>query len=110
MRSPYSSLFRPAPTPKEPSQKIQRAPIINAPGDVYEQEANRVAGQVLSEGGYDRVQARPVQETSETAAPPAVQEVLSSSGQPLDSATREVMESRFGHDFSNVRVHADAKA
>lgn len=27
--------------------------------------------------------------------------------QPLDPVTREVVESRFGHDFSQVRVHAD---
>jgi outer membrane protein OmpA-like peptidoglycan-associated protein len=116
MRSRASDLFRPIPASKEPSQLSQlsqntrRAPIINAPGDAYEQEANRVAGQVLSGAGHDRLQARPVRETSETAAPPAVQEVLSSSGQPLDSATRELMESRFGHDFGNVRVHADTKA
>ena len=31
-------------------------------------------------------------------------------GQPLDSATRAFFEPRFGHDFSHVRVHADAKA
>ncbi|HEV2387308.1 MAG TPA: DUF4157 domain-containing protein [Candidatus Acidoferrales bacterium] len=44
------------------------------------------------------------------AAPPIVDEVLRSPGQPLDSATRAFMESRFGHDFSRVRVHADAQA
>ena len=42
--------------------------------------------------------------------PPVVHEVLRSSGQPLDAATRAYMEPRFGHDFSNVRVHADPKA
>ncbi|HET6936330.1 MAG TPA: DUF4157 domain-containing protein, partial [Candidatus Angelobacter sp.] len=42
--------------------------------------------------------------------PPIVEEVLDSSGQPLDSATREFMEPRFGHDFSRVRVHTDHKA
>jgi len=35
---------------------------------------------------------------------------LRSSGQPLDSATRTYMESRFGQDFSQVRVHTDTKA
>jgi hypothetical protein len=34
----------------------------------------------------------------------------SSPGQPLDTATRAAMEPRFGHDFSKVRVHADAQA
>ncbi len=42
--------------------------------------------------------------------PPIVHEVLRSPGQPLDENTREFMESRFGHDFSQVRVHTDAKA
>src|ERR1043165_2400398 len=32
------------------------------------------------------------------------------SGQPLDSDTRVFMESRFGHDFSRVRVHTDRDA
>src|SRR5206468_4197488 len=43
-------------------------------------------------------------------APPIVNEVLRSPGQPLDRATRDFMEPRFGHDFSSVRVHTDAKA
>jgi hypothetical protein len=42
--------------------------------------------------------------------PSIVHEVLGSPGQPLDSATRSFMESRFGHDFSRVRVHTDVKA
>jgi hypothetical protein len=46
---------------------------------------------------------------SETV-PPIVHEVLRSPGHPLDPATRAFMEPRFGHDFSGVRVHADAKA
>jgi Domain of unknown function (DUF4157) len=47
---------------------------------------------------------------SESQAPPIVHEVLRSPGQPLDPATRAFMEPRFGHDFSHVRVHTDAKA
>jgi hypothetical protein len=31
-------------------------------------------------------------------------------GQPLEAATRAFIEPRFGHDFSQVRVHADAEA
>jgi hypothetical protein len=42
--------------------------------------------------------------------PPVVREVLESPGEPLDAATRGFMGSRFGHDFSKVRVHADDKA
>lgn len=37
-------------------------------------------------------------------------EVLRSPGQPLDPDTRSLMESRFDHDFSAVRVHTDARA
>ncbi|HEU4985397.1 MAG TPA: DUF4157 domain-containing protein, partial [Nitrososphaera sp.] len=43
-------------------------------------------------------------------APPIVHEVLRSPGQPLDASTRAFMEPRFGHDFSRVRVHTDARA
>jgi hypothetical protein len=43
-------------------------------------------------------------------APPVVHNVLRSSGQPLDTATRAFFEPRFGHDFSKVRIHADAQA
>ncbi len=42
--------------------------------------------------------------------PPVVHDVLRSPGQPLDVQTRAFMEPRFGHDFSSVRVHTDAKA
>jgi hypothetical protein len=43
-------------------------------------------------------------------APPIVNEVLTSSGQPLDTGMRTFMEPRFGHDFSQVRVHTDERA
>jgi hypothetical protein len=42
--------------------------------------------------------------------PSVVDEVLGSSGQSLDAATRAHMESRFARDFSRVRVHTDARA
>jgi hypothetical protein len=37
------------------------------------------------------------------AAPPIVHDVLGSGGHPLDAATRQRMELRFGHDFSRVK-------
>ncbi len=40
----------------------------------------------------------------------AVREVTNSPGKPLDAETRAFFESRFAHDFSDVRVHTDAKA
>jgi hypothetical protein len=42
--------------------------------------------------------------------PPIVHEVLRSPGQPLAPDMRAFFEPRFGHDFSRVRVHTDAKA
>ena len=49
-------------------------------------------------------------QSSIATAPPIVNEVLSSPGQALDESTRGFFETRFGHDFSQVRVHTDAKA
>jgi Domain of unknown function (DUF4157) len=118
------------------SVKIQSKLAINAPGDIYEEEADRVSEQVMRMpepqlqracpcgGGcpkcqteqvgqeYERLQTKRIQssDTGQIAAPPIVHEVLAAPGQPLDPATRIFMESRFGHDFSQVRVHADAKA
>ncbi len=43
-------------------------------------------------------------------APPIVHEVLGSPGQPLDGQIRAAMEPRFGHDFSQVRVHTGPRA
>jgi hypothetical protein len=41
---------------------------------------------------------------------PVVADTLGRRGEPLDRGVRAVMESRFGHDFSRVRVHADGGA
>jgi hypothetical protein len=43
-------------------------------------------------------------------APPIVHQALRSSGKPLDDSVRPLMESRFGRDFSGVRVHNDTMA
>src|SRR6266851_848822 len=60
----------------------------------------------------DRIlQKKPVGHQEEVPfVPPIVHEVLRSSGQPLAGATRHFMEPRFGHNFSNVRIHADQRA
>ena len=42
--------------------------------------------------------------------PGLVDEVLRSSGRPLDASTRTYFEPRFGHNFSHVRVHTDGQA
>jgi hypothetical protein len=56
------------------------------------------------------LQRRAANQTETSEVPPIVHEVLKSPGQPLDTNTRAFMESSFGHDFSQVRVHTDAKA
>ena len=43
-------------------------------------------------------------------APAIVDDVLRAPGQPLDSESRSFMESRFGYDFSGVRIHSDEQA
>jgi hypothetical protein len=56
---------------------------------------------------------RPHRATDETAlspVPPIIHEVLHTAGQALDPAMRTLMETRLGHDFSRVRVHADTSA
>ena len=55
-------------------------------------------------------QALPAHQTAPSTIPPIVHDVLRSSGQPLEASTRRMMESRLGHDFSQVRVHTGAKA
>lgn len=106
---------------------------INKPGDEHEQEADRISEQVMRMpepqfqracacGGVctkcqtdqvhpphellqtKRVQARDV---GQDPLPPAVHESLQSPGQPLDPGTRTFVEPRFGHDFSQIRIHAD---
>jgi hypothetical protein len=47
---------------------------------------------------------------SATVVPPIVHEVLHASGRPLDGDTQRFFGERFGQDFSQVRVHTDARA
>lgn len=43
-------------------------------------------------------------------APSVVHDVINSGGQTLDSGIRKFFEPRFGHDFSNVKIHSDSSA
>jgi Domain of unknown function (DUF4157) len=45
-----------------------------------------------------------------TAIPPSVHRVLATPGTALDPGTRTNMQARIGHDFGQVRVHADVEA
>jgi hypothetical protein len=107
---------------------IQTKLKISEPGDKYEQQADRVADEVMrmpeslvqrqvepeeEEMVHRKAIANPnplSSDQSSSEVPPIVHEVLNSPGQPLDPKTRTFMESRFGHDFSQVRVHTDVKA
>ncbi len=114
------------------TRRIQTKLMVNQPGDTYEQEADHIADQVMRMpdpqlqrtcacGGTcskcqseqpEHLQMKHVQasDTGQTSAPPSVDDVLHAAGQSLDAATRAFMETRFGHDFSGVRIHSDAAA
>ena len=61
-------------------------------------------------GEKETVQRKAVGSAQTNEAPPIVNEVLRSSGKPLDQDTRTFFESRLGYDFGSVRVHADTRA
>ncbi|HEV7821301.1 MAG TPA: DUF4157 domain-containing protein, partial [Burkholderiales bacterium] len=57
-----------------------------------------------------RVQPLAASPASLEVVPASVDRALANAGKPLEPAIRQDMEQRFGHDFSTVRVHADAPA
>lgn len=69
-----------------------------------------IAGSECKECGEKKLQRSAINQAAPTSVPPIIHEVLSSAGHSLDPATRAFMEPRFGHDFSRVKVHTDAKA
>jgi len=97
---------------------LQRKLTIGASNDPLEQEADRIADQVLAAPAPTAVNAAPprIQRyTGQSAegmdtAPASVDGVLSSPGSPLETSLQQDMEQRFGHDFSRVRVHTDGSA
>jgi hypothetical protein len=113
---------------------MQRKLVIGEVNDPLEHEADRVADQVMRipdpelsvipalpqlsrkcatcEDEAQTLQARwaDVSDTAAGEAPDIVHEVLRSSGAPLDRVAQSFMEPPFGHDFSSVRIHADAMA
>jgi hypothetical protein len=103
---------------KKSSAGLQAKLTVGASGDVYEQEADRVADRVMGAPSRGEVSGAPLQiqrfagEQTEpsVSAPASVDHTLAESGAPLDSAVRQNMEQRFGHDFSQVRVHAGQSA
>jgi hypothetical protein len=98
--------------------RLQTKLKVNELGDIYEQGAERVTNQVMGAPGHSSVSGAPprIQRVSGQpngqvdAVPASVDQVLGSPGRPLEPMLRQDMEQRFGHDFSQVRVHTGAAA
>jgi hypothetical protein len=99
---------------------IQAKLTVGQPGDMYEQEADRVAEQVMR---MPNSQIRSKEDTPKIlrkrsiANSPEVHPDIESdlntqrgSGQPLPGHIRAFFEPRFGYDFGDVRIHTDAQA
>ena len=109
---------------------IQAKLKIGQPGDIYEQEADRVADEVMrmpepkvkrqaeEEKEEEEKEKEEILQTKEV--PSQIPEVtsefesriqsLKDGGQPLPKSARAFFEPRFGQDFSRVRAHTDAQA
>jgi len=97
---------------------LQRKLAIGASNDPLEQEADRVADQVMAASASSAVSSAPPRIQRFTGqmteglstAPASVDRVLSSPGRPLEPALQQDMGQRFNYDFSRVRVHTDTAA
>ena len=100
---------------------LQAKPMVNYPGDAYEQEADRVADQITSpltsEDGYNHyrqrhitLQRRALADHALATVPPSVQKTVSRQGRPLQAPIRAIMEPYFRRDFANVQVHKGSQA
>ena len=97
---------------------------INEPGDVYEQEAHRMAPQMMQmpvSNSKTELSITPTAsliarriaagDTGFSEAPSVVHDVLSSPGRPLlDDSTHAFFEPCFRYDFGSVRVHTGRTA
>jgi len=109
---------------------IQAKLTVNQPGDIYEQEADRMAAQVMAMPQSDRSIQRemdPKKEKEKIQMKPSLQlapdrnreaggnleDRLNGNkggGSPLPDDVRSFMEPRFGADFSQVRVHTGSES
>lgn len=98
---------------------------VNGPGDLYEQEADRVAEQVMRmsdpiangrkvnsgqlEEEEEILQTREASGGTSEVSPNIEAQINSvrGGGQPLPKSVRNFFEPRFGADFGQVRVHTD---
>ncbi|WP_090051621.1 DUF4157 domain-containing protein [Lentzea fradiae] len=80
-------------------------------GDRLPQEENGLLGRAAAAGRTDVLGPSGVLGLQRAVGNASVGDVVSSGGgSPLDADVREDMESRFGHDFSDVRVHTGSEA
>ncbi len=102
---------------------IQTKLLVSEPGDVYEQEADRVAEEFMrmpesplqkasDETSRKLVRTKAVNTPSTEISPDLEAKIRISEGkgQLLSDSIRAFFEPRFGVDFSNVRVHTDNEA
>jgi len=97
---------------------FQRKLAIGSSNDPLEREADRIADQVMTAPAHPVVSGAPLRIqryvgqgiAGADTAPASVDRVLSTPGRPLDPALQQDMGQRFGHDFSQVRVHTGTAA
>lgn len=102
---------------EEEIQKIQTKLTIGPANDVYEQEADRVAEQIMrmpdsspqAESAGIHIQRIAADGDDTINSAPDVK-LDQSGGQPFSPETRQFMEPRFGADFSHVRLHTGQEA
>lgn len=96
-----------------PSRTFVQAKLeMTSPDDLEEQEADAVANEVINGGKIAR-QVSGGSGSSGIAVPRQMESRLLHSqggGQPMPHGLRSMMESGFGQQFSQVRLHADAEA
>lgn len=98
-----------------PMVPMQRKLRVGPVTDPMETDAEAAARKVVRarHAGGERPQLQPdtsVGLSMRMDAPPLVHEVLRSAGQPMDAATRQFMEPRFGTEFGQVRMHVGERA
>jgi hypothetical protein len=97
--------------------RTERQNEFASPGRLHNKLAVASGGPPESRAGYVADPALRIQRLTggspnkePGAAPASVDRALASVGRSLDPALRDELEQRFGHDFSQVRVHTDAAA
>jgi phage-related protein len=114
---------------------VQKKLEIGAEDDYFEVEADHIADQVVAMPDSmpvhpptntpnniqrkcahcedeERIQKKALASTSKHATPEVTSKIYSSkgSGSLMDTGAKDFMESRFGTDFSDVRIHTDSNA